>query len=146
MYSVMDFPAFWSGNTNSFSHTFPHGPRYFAWLLQKITSARGFNARPVRTPGWTGYDLPVERPFAGSGMYAEMSPLWLFNHYCEPSRRRSSRKLLPLGHCCCHLRLQCMQRTRFGKEGSRKPLSLPSNVCRSSLLFEVSLYVSWRLS
>lgn len=61
--------------TLQFSHTFPQGCRYFAWLLQKITSARGFNARPVRTPGWTGYDLPAERPFAGSGVYAEMSPL-----------------------------------------------------------------------
>lgn len=96
-------------------------PRQCAWLLQKIASPCGFNARPVRV----GQDMTslAECPSAGSDMYAEMSPLWLFNHYCEPAR--SSRKLLPLGHCRCHLRTRCMQRTRFGKEargGSRLPL------------------------
>lgn len=128
--------AYWNRDTAGFSHTFPESAGTLRGFFRKLLLPVALMRDQFRTPGRTGYDLSSQRPFAVSGMYAEMSPLWLFNHYCEPRLGRSSRKLLPLGHCCCHLRSRRMQRTRFGKEDWRKLLPLPCNVCRSSLLFE----------
>lgn len=100
--------------------------RYFACLLQKITSLRrlmcdrsGYSRARVNRI-WPPYKVSLRR--RESAIHAKMSPLWLFNHYCKSSLDRSSRKLLPPWHCRCRPLSSRMQRTPSrGKsvEGSR---------------------------
>lgn len=102
------------------------GVRYFACLLQKITSLHrlmcdrsGYSRARVNRI-WPPYKVSLRR--RESAIHAKMSPLWLFNHYCKSSLDRSSRKLLPLWHCRCRPLSSRMQRTPSrGKsvEGSR---------------------------